>query len=210
SKSNEKSKSLCSGGQPSPASFRPFAARRRSECAQDARPALRGPCAAVRWGRQARRGIGRTPIPFRQYTDVLSKSPAPPHGLSAQGRAESAKRGGLLFWLLFSWPRKRKVTRPPSGGRNAFAIRATQPSPAQEHPRDETRRHHRHGRHHAAGPRLAHDFRAPAPTPQRRAPHARMGLLRRAERPPRLPGGRLRAAAVATPENPLDGPRLAT
>src|SRR6185437_7813317 len=25
----------------------------------------------------------------------------------------SAKRGGLLFWLLFSWPRKRKVTRVP-------------------------------------------------------------------------------------------------
>jgi len=44
---------------------------------------------------------------------ALSKSPAAPHGLAGQGRPASAKRGGLLFWLLFSWPRKRKVTRPP-------------------------------------------------------------------------------------------------
>jgi hypothetical protein len=45
--------------------------------------------------------------------DVLSKSPGPAHGLAAHGWAASAKRGGLLFWLLFSWPRKRKVTRSP-------------------------------------------------------------------------------------------------
>jgi len=73
----------------------------------------RGPCAAVRWGRQARRVIGRKPITFRRCRDAPSKSPAAPHGLAGQGRPASAKRGGLLFWLLFSWPRKRKVTRPP-------------------------------------------------------------------------------------------------
>ena len=50
---------------------------------------------------------------FFVRTAVLSKSPTPPHGLAGQGRPESATRGGLLFWLLLSWPRKRKVTRPP-------------------------------------------------------------------------------------------------
>ena len=50
---------------------------------------------------------------FFARTGVLSKNPAGPHGLAGHGCPASAKRGGLLFWLLFSWPRKRKVTRPP-------------------------------------------------------------------------------------------------
>jgi hypothetical protein len=58
-------------------------------------------------------GIGRTPIPFRQHRDVLSKKPGPTSRTFWAGCPESATRGGLLFWLLFSWPRKRKVTRPP-------------------------------------------------------------------------------------------------
>jgi len=65
-------------------------------------------------------------------TGVRSKSPAPPHGLSVHGRTESAKRGGLLFWLLFSWPRKRKVTRALAGARNCFETGETSeqsPSP---------------------------------------------------------------------------------
>jgi hypothetical protein len=41
-------------------------------------------------------------MPFRQHMDVLSKSPAPAHGLAAQGWAASAKRGGLSLWLPFS------------------------------------------------------------------------------------------------------------
>jgi hypothetical protein len=73
----------------------------------------RGPCAAVRDGRPARRGIGRMPIPFRRYTDVPSKSQAMTHGLSGHGCPESAKRGGLSLWLLSLWPRKEKVTRAP-------------------------------------------------------------------------------------------------
>jgi hypothetical protein len=82
----------------------------RSGCvpsgAQDARRSTRGPCEAVRWGRQAPQGESTwMSIPFRQHMDVLSKSPAPPHGLAGQGCPASAKRGGLLFWLLFSWPR---------------------------------------------------------------------------------------------------------
>jgi hypothetical protein len=54
-----------------------------------ARCPTRDPCAAVRDGRQARRVIGR-----------------------------DANRGGLLFRLLFSWPHKRKVTRPPQEGKS--------------------------------------------------------------------------------------------
>src|SRR6185437_4144699 len=34
------------------------------------------------------------------------------------GCPASANRGGLLFGLLFSWPRKRKVTWAPAGARN--------------------------------------------------------------------------------------------
>src|SRR5665213_3583674 len=75
-----------------------------------ARCSTRGPCAAVSRGRQAAK---RESTPFRQHKDVLSKSPAPAHGLAAHGWAASAQRGGLLFWLLFSWPRKRQVTRAP-------------------------------------------------------------------------------------------------
>jgi hypothetical protein len=68
-------------------------------------------------------GTDRTSVPFRQYTDVLSKSPAPAHELAAHGWAASAKRGGLLFWLLFSWPRKRKVTRLPQADESLCLVR---------------------------------------------------------------------------------------
>jgi hypothetical protein len=80
-----------------------------------ARPRLyRGPlCGGEMGSTGPEGGIGRTPIPFRQHTDVLSKSPAPAHGLAGHTCPASAKRGGLLFGLLFSWPSKRKVTRPP-------------------------------------------------------------------------------------------------
>src|SRR6185312_585810 len=79
-----------------------------------ARCSTLGPCAAVSRGRQAaQRASAWMPMPFRQHRDVLSKSLTPAHGLAAQGWAASATRGGLLFWLLFSWPHKRKVTRSP-------------------------------------------------------------------------------------------------
>src|SRR5690348_6327648 len=58
-------------------------------------------------------GADRDVGSFSSGQDALSKSQAPAHGLAAHGWAASAKRGGLLFWLLFSWPRKRKVTRSP-------------------------------------------------------------------------------------------------
>jgi hypothetical protein len=96
--------------------FLPLGSRHRTAVAHRvrarmARCSARGPCAAVRWGRQARRGVDRDVGSFSPGQDALSKSPAPPHGLAGQGCPASAKWGGLLFWLLFSWPRKRKVTR---------------------------------------------------------------------------------------------------
>jgi hypothetical protein len=51
-------------------------------------------------------------IPFRQDRSPVEK-PGPASRTFWAGCPESAARGGLLFWLLFSWPRKRKVTRPP-------------------------------------------------------------------------------------------------
>jgi hypothetical protein len=47
-------------------------------------------------------GIGRTPIPFRQHTDVLSKSPAAPHALSGQD-AQKALRGVSFSLGYFSF-----------------------------------------------------------------------------------------------------------
>jgi hypothetical protein len=45
------------------------------------------------------------------------------------GRPESAARGGLLFWLLFSWwPRKRKVTRPPQEDETLLSSKTNQPN----------------------------------------------------------------------------------
>ncbi|HXD37826.1 MAG TPA: hypothetical protein VN624_14310, partial [Rhodanobacter sp.] len=55
---------------------------------QDGSLLYRGPCAAVRRGRQAaQRASAGMPMPFRQHMDVLSKSPAPAHGLAGQARA---------------------------------------------------------------------------------------------------------------------------
>src|SRR6185312_2598736 len=144
---------------------------------------------------------GRKARPRLTYFPSMDGRKAPPRGgLSLYVGRPALRPAGRLrrsppllqrSWLLSLWPRKEKVARAPSGARNAFQALAV--APTQEPTLDETRRHHRHGRHHAAGPRLAHHRRAPPPTSQRRAPHARVGLLRRAERPPRLPGGRLRA-----------------
>ena len=89
-----------------------------------ARCSTRGPCAAVRRGRQARRGVDRDVGSFSPGQEVLSKSPAPPHGLAGHGCPASAKRGGLLFWLLFSWPRKRKVTRAAKRFETLLILRA--------------------------------------------------------------------------------------
>ena len=50
---------------------------------------------------------------FRQHKDVLSKSPAPPHGLAAHGWAASAKRGVVFSWVLLFWTSKREVPRAP-------------------------------------------------------------------------------------------------
>jgi len=82
---------------------------------------FRGPWAAVRRGRSGRAaGEAMDGLAFSRGQDARSKSPAPAHGRSVHGWTERANRGGLLFWLLFSWPRKRKVTRAPAGARNGF------------------------------------------------------------------------------------------
>src|SRR6185312_13072342 len=85
-----------------------------------ARCFTRGPCAAVSRGRQARRGIDKDVDTFSHGQDARSKSPAPAHGLAGHGCPASAKRGGLLFGLLFSWPRKRKVTRVPKAHESSW------------------------------------------------------------------------------------------
>ena len=43
----------------------------------------------------------------------VDKPRNPTADLAGRDARKARKRGGLLFWLLFSWPRKRKVTRSP-------------------------------------------------------------------------------------------------
>ena len=101
--------------------------------AHDARLLFRGPSAAVRRGRSGRAaGVAMEGNAFSTGQDARPKSPAAPHGLAGQEARQAPPRGGLLFWLLFSWPRKRKVTRAPAGARNRFEScerRTKSPSP---------------------------------------------------------------------------------
>jgi hypothetical protein len=53
------------------------------------------------------------PMPFRQHMDVLSKSPAPAHGLVGQDAQQAPSGVAFLFGYLSLWPRKEKVTRLP-------------------------------------------------------------------------------------------------
>jgi hypothetical protein len=58
----------------------------------------RGPCAAVSRGRQAaQRASAWMPMPFRQHMDVLSKSPAPTHGLAGQDARQAPSGVGFSF-----------------------------------------------------------------------------------------------------------------
>ena len=82
-----------------------------------------GPYAAVRRGRSGRAaGVAMDGNAFSTGQEARPKSPAAPHGLGGQEARRAPHRGGLLFGLLFSWPRKRKVTRAPAGARNRFEI----------------------------------------------------------------------------------------
>jgi len=83
--------------------------RSRTECAPGWPAALPGvPCAAVRRGRQAaQRALPGMATPFRQYMDVLSKSPAPAHGLAGQD-ARQAPSGVPLSLVPFSRASERK------------------------------------------------------------------------------------------------------
>ena len=65
----------------------------------------------------------------------LEAGPGPASRTCRAGRPASANRGGLLFWLLFSWPLKRKVARAPAGARNCFeAAQANKANPPSPHP----------------------------------------------------------------------------
>jgi hypothetical protein len=58
-------------------------------------------------------GVAMDGNAFSRGHDARSKSPAPAHGLAAQGWAASAKRGVVFSWLLLFWTSKREVTRAP-------------------------------------------------------------------------------------------------
>jgi hypothetical protein len=88
----------------------------------------RGPCAAVRDGRQARRVIGRDADHFSPGQDALSKNPAGPHGLAGHGCPASAKRGGLSLWLSFSLATQRESNSVAEGDRPLFAQETTRAS----------------------------------------------------------------------------------
>src|SRR6185312_15056772 len=85
------------------------------------RAAFPGPlCGGEAWTTRPRSGHRQGGRCLFARAGARSKSPAAPHGLEGQDARRAPHRGGLLFGLLFSWPRKRKVTRAPAGARNRF------------------------------------------------------------------------------------------
>ena len=65
------------------------------KCAQDARPLYRGPCAAVRWGRQARRGIDMDVDSFSPGQESCRK--ARPHLTDLPGMDARQAPSGVAF-----------------------------------------------------------------------------------------------------------------
>ena len=53
-------------------------------------------------------GIGTMPIPFRQHRDVLSKSPAPAHGLAGHDARQAPSGVAFLFGYFLFGHAKRK------------------------------------------------------------------------------------------------------
>ena len=83
----------------------------------------RGPCAAVRRGRQAaQRALPGMATPFRAGRSPLEK-PGPGSRTCWAGCPTSAKRGGLSLWLSFSLATQRESNSPSEGGRKLFALK---------------------------------------------------------------------------------------
>ena len=91
----------------------------RAGCA----PLHRGPCAAVRNGRQARRGIGRDADPFSPGQESGRKTR--PDLTDLPGRMPGKRQAGCRFLLVTSLLDKQKRSNSPSaGGRKLFALYA--------------------------------------------------------------------------------------
>src|SRR6185312_3999129 len=121
------------GRELQPASSRRFAfasARALASGAHDARLLFRGPSAAVSRGRSGRAaGVAREGNAFSRGQEPARKARPRLTDFPCMDAREAPPRGGLLFGLLFSWPRKRKVTRAPAGARNRFEARASTEAP---------------------------------------------------------------------------------
>jgi hypothetical protein len=64
------------------------------------------------------------PMPFRQHMDVLSKSPAPTHGLA--GQEPGKRQAGWSFSLVtFSLATQRESDSVAEGDRPLFCLNAT-------------------------------------------------------------------------------------
>ena len=101
--------------------------------AHDARPLFRAPSAAVSRGRPGRAaGEATDGLAFSRGPEARSKSPAATHALAGQDARQASPRGGLLFGLLFSWPRKRKVTRAASAARNRSSSARKRANPPKQ------------------------------------------------------------------------------
>ena len=101
--------------------------------AQDARLLCRGPSAAVSRGRSGRTaGVAREGNAFSTGQEPGRKARPRLTDFPAMDGRKAPPRGGLLFWPLFSWPRKRKVARAAAAVRNRFLTRAIAPPHPQE------------------------------------------------------------------------------
>jgi hypothetical protein len=100
-----------------------FAPGSSEECGPGWPAVLPGPLCGGESGSTGRAaGVDMDVGSFSPGQDALSKSPAPAHGLAAQGWAASAKRGGLSLWLSFSLATQRESNSASEGGRKLFAL----------------------------------------------------------------------------------------
>src|SRR6185312_1170306 len=120
----------CMQGREAAGLRRSASARVLASGAHDARLLFRAPSAAVSRGRSGRAaGVAMEGNAFSTGQESGRKARPRLTDFPCMDAREAPPRGGLLFGLLFSWPRKRKVTRAPAGARNRFEARASTEAP---------------------------------------------------------------------------------
>ena len=94
--------------------------------ARIARCSTRGPCAAVSWGRQARRGIGMDADAFSPGQESCRKARLQLTNLPPKDERQAPSGVAFLFGYLSLWPHKEKVTRVPKAHESSCLCKTAQ------------------------------------------------------------------------------------